>query len=117
MELTTVKHEVTQRQLLLQELEVELKGSRDHNAGLQQQVDEYCSSIDKLEHELTITKQKHHIAIQEVIICVVYVYMSVYTSVHVHVCLWWVKNVHILLTILSAAPNVLPYGYQGCAQV
>ena len=62
-----MKHEVTQRQLLLQELEEELKGSQDHNAGLQQQVDEYCSSVDKLEQELAITRQKHQIAIQEVL--------------------------------------------------
>ena len=111
MELTMVKHEVTQRQLLLQELEVELKGSRDHNAGLQQQVDEYCSSVDKLEHELTITKQKHHIAIQEVIICGICVHVCVYKCTCTCVLVVGKKCTH-LLTILSAAPNVLPYGYE-----
>lgn len=65
-QLTTVQHEVKQRQLRLQELEEQLKGSKELGAGLQQQVDEYCSSVDTLEQELNITKQKHQIAIQEV---------------------------------------------------
>lgn len=65
-QLTTVKHEVKQRQLRLQELEEQLRGSHELRAGLQQQVEEYCSSVDNLEHELAITRQKHQIAIQEV---------------------------------------------------
>ena len=69
-QLITAKHEVKQRQLRLQELEEQLKGSQDLGAGLQQQVDEYCSSVDKLEKELVVTKQKHQIAIQEVCVCV-----------------------------------------------
>ena len=51
-QLTTVQHEVKQHHLRLQELEEQLKGSQELGAGLQQQVDEYCSSVDKLEEEL-----------------------------------------------------------------
>jgi len=67
-QLTTAQHEVAQRKLRLQELEEQLQGSQDHGSGLQRKVDEYCSSLEKLEHELEITKQKHQSAIQEVIL-------------------------------------------------
>jgi len=80
------QHEVQQRQLCLQELEEQLKGAQDLNAGLQQQADEYCSSVDKLEQELAITRQKHQIALQEVsvyllvsvcVVCKLYMYIMV----------------------------------------
>ena len=85
-QLTTVQHKVKQQQLCCQELEEQLKGSRELNAKLQQEADEYCSSVDKLEEELAITRQKHQIAIQEVIVCV---HACVCTSmcVFMHVCL------------------------------
>jgi len=67
-QLTTKQHEVMQHQLHLQELEEQLLGSQDHGVGLQRKVDEYCSSVEKLEQELAITKQKHQIAVQEVCI-------------------------------------------------
>ena len=87
-QLTTVQHEVKQRQLHLQELEEQLKGSQELGAGLQQLVDEYCSSVDKLEEELTITRQKHQIAVEEVIIImclcfILYIHMYVCTDMYV----------------------------------
>ena len=55
-QLTTVQHDVKQRQLRCQELEEQLKGSHELNTKLQQEVDEYCSSVDKLEEELDETE-------------------------------------------------------------
>ena len=65
-QLTTVQHEVIQRQLCLQELEEQLQGSQGRGVVLQQKVDEYCSSVEKLEQELVNTQQKYQIAVQEV---------------------------------------------------
>ena len=84
-QLTTVQHEIKQRQLRCQELEEQLKGSHELNAKLQQEADEYCSSVDKLEEELAITRQKHQIAIQEVIVCV-HACACVRACKAVHVC-------------------------------
>ncbi|XP_065898660.1 putative leucine-rich repeat-containing protein DDB_G0290503 [Dysidea avara] len=64
-QLTTVQHEVIQRQLCLQELEEQLQGSQGRGVVLQQKVDEYCSSVEKLEQELVNTQQKYQIAVQE----------------------------------------------------
>ena len=75
-QLTTVQHDVKQWQLHCQELEEQLKGSHELNTKLQQEVDEYCSSVDKLEEELAVTRQKHQIAIQEVCVCVCVLYLE-----------------------------------------
>ena len=86
-QLTTVQHEVKQRQLRCQELEEQLKGSHELNAKLQQEADVYCSSVDKLEEELAITRQKHQIAIQEVIVCVcTHAYVCMQVCVYACVC-------------------------------
>ena len=85
-QLTTVQHEVKQRQLRLQELEEQLKGSQELRAGLQQQVDVCCSSVDELEEELTITRKKHEIAIEEVIVCVCVVCVCVCVCMCVCAC-------------------------------
>ena len=97
-QLTTVQHEVKQRQLRCQELEEQLKGSHELNAKLQQEADVYCSSVDKLEEELAITRQKHQIAIQEVIVCVcthAYVCMHACICVHAGVCLCMCVFMHV----------------------
>ena len=86
-QLTTVQHEVKQRQLRCQELQKQLKGSHELNAKLQQEADVYCSSVDKLEEELAITRQKHQIAIQEVIVCVcTHAYVCMQVCVYACVC-------------------------------
>ena len=91
-QLTTVQHDVKQRQLRCQELEEQLRGSHELNTKLQQEVDEYCSSVDKLEEELAITRQKHQIAVQEV---------------GVHVCLHTCVYVLCLESLLKYPSNVV----------
>ena len=103
-QLTTVQHEVKQRQLRCQELEEQLKGSHELNAKLQQKADVYCSSVDKLEEEMAITRQKHQIAIQEVIVCVrthAYVCMQVcvYVCACVHTCVYVCVDMCIISSI------------------
>ena len=86
-QLTTVQHEVKQWQLRCQELEEQLKGSHELNDKLQQKADVYCFSVDKLEGELAITRQKHQIAIQEVIVCVcMHTYVCMQVCVYACVC-------------------------------
>ena len=86
-QLTTVQHEVKQRQLRCQKHEEQLKGSHELNAKLQHKADVYCSSVDKLEEELAITRQKHQIAIQEVIVCVcTHAYVCMQVCVYACVC-------------------------------
>ena len=45
-QLTTVQYEVKKQQLHCHKLEEQLKGSHELNSKLQQEVDEYCSSVD-----------------------------------------------------------------------
>ena len=104
-QLTTVQHEVKQRQLRCQELEEQLKGSHELNAKLQQEADEYCSSVDKLEEELTITRQKHQIAIQEVIVCAC-------VCIFMHLMPWNNNQCHAILADLKQFTKITKINQQ-----